>query len=668
MSGAPGPNVIRTCKRCGDTYHPKSTRQECCNKPIKVPCVVCGKLMDQICTFKHQNETCSRDCAAQRIKQNRETSANRLVKICKYCGKEFHPKSVRDVYCEGPHYATCEVCGKQFEIRDILRPSKTCSDECRFILIGQNKDVDAMKASLKATLQERYGVDNPMQIPGSKEKLIATCKERYGTDWYTQTDEYKDKSKETDLQKYGVEHHLSSPEVIAKRQDTIQAKYGVDNVFQSEDIKAKSRETNMTKYGVAYASQSAEVKNNTRQHNLEKYGVEHPMMLPEYQEKAKQTNIEKFGFIAPTQAHISNIAEWYKFIDDPRAYIEANYPEMPRAEELAEAFGVDRSTIDEHLKKCGAKDCIRRAKSLMEEEVIQYIKHIVPGCKVIANDHTILNGSELDIYLPEYRFAIECDPTVTHNSSFPDPWGGDKKSITYHKRKTDICATNDIFLMHIFGYDWVWKKDIIKSMIANILDCSRVLYARKCEIVRVSRADAMIFLNQNHRQGFVSSSVYLGLTYSGELISLMAFGKMRSTIGIDQSDLTGCWELTRFCNKLGISVVGGASRLFKRFVSEYHPKEIRSFSDRAHVRGTLYSKLGFSELRQSDPNYVWVNVATDKAYHRANTQKRNLKRFLHDATIDLTQSEKQIMESHGFAQVYDSGTVTWQWKRQPCID
>ena len=112
---------------------------------------------------------------------------------------------------------------------------------------------------------------------------------------------------------------------------------------------------------------------------------------------------------------------------------------------------------------------------------------------------------------------------------------------------------------------------------------------------------------------------------------------------------------------LNTSVVGGASKLFKHFIRIYNPKRIRSFSDRAHTKGTLYSNLGFIELRRSDPGYVWVNLATDKAYNRVNSQKQNIKKFLQDDSIDLTQSEKQIMEAHRFAQVFDSGTITWQW-------
>lgn len=113
---------------------------------------------------------------------------------------------------------------------------------------------------------------------------------------------------------------------------------------------------------------------------------------------------------------------------------------------------------------------------------------------------------------------------------------------------------------------------------------------------------AEAFLESNHRQGSVTSSVRLGLyTGSGELVSLMTFGKMRSTIGSSKSDSADIVELVRFCNLKNYSVVGGASKLFKHYIREYSPSKIVSFSDRAHTRGNLYSTLGFKEVRRSDP-------------------------------------------------------------------
>ena len=84
--------------------------------------------------------------------------------------------------------------------------------------------------------------------------------------------------------------------------------------------------------------------------------------------------------------------------------------------------------------------------------------------------------------------------------------------------------------------------------------------------------------------------------------------------------------------------------------------DLRKPAENIMVQIMLYSqkksslnleKLGFTEFRRSDPGYVWVDLYTDRAYNRYNTQKQNIRKFLHDDTIDLSKSEKKIMEEHG---------------------
>ena len=657
--------VERECKQCGKKFITIFYKQMYCNEDKQKACAVCGKPIQYKCN-SFVPETCSVACQAVYIKTKRRANIANEVRICKWCGKEFHPKEVRDVYCEGPHFKNCAICGKEFEI-DVRKDQnvETCSKECMGKLMSQNHDYDKGKETQRENLLAKYGVENAMQIPGVVDKIKETNLQKYGAEWYTQTDEYKESVKQTCQEKYGVDHHLQAREVIDKRTSTIKEKYGVDNVFQAEAIKDKSKQTNLQKYGVEYAIQSPEIIARIRERNIEKYGVSHPMMLKEFQDKAIATNEEKYGRKAYTQQHIINIQHWYEFIDNPRQYIQSHYADLPRIDQLASEFGVERTAIDEYLNRSDSFDCIRRAKSMMEELVIDAIKEADPSIKIVVRNRSIIYPYELDLYLPDFNFAIECDPTATHNSSVPDPWGSDPKLPSYHKMKTDMCEKVGISLLHIFGYDWAHKRDVIMSMIKNRLKLSsRTIYARKCKIVEVSGQDSIRFLNENHRQGAANSPVRLGLVYNDELVSLMTFGKMRGTIGTGSEDLDDCWELVRFCSTLNTSVVGGASKLFKGFIKEYSPQRVRSFSDRAHTTGNLYGTLGFKEVRRSSAGYVWVDVFNDRAYHRANAQKQNIKRFLQDENIDLNKTEREIMVEHGFVQVFDSGTITWEWKAE----
>lgn len=574
-----------------------------------------------------------------------------MRKVCAICGQEFEAKTNNQKFCLRVVNRKCAVCGAEFEVKCGGYDKQCCSAKCT-------------KAYMKQYFMKTYGVENPAQLQASQEKAKQTCLARYGTEHYTQTEAYKTSVKQTSLEKYGTEHFLKAQSVKDKRVKTNLEKYGTENAAQSAEVKQHIKQTYHDKYGVENISQLDEVQNKIRDNNIAQYGVAHPMMLSEYKNKAIQTNIEKYGRRAYTQQHIKNIQAWYSFIEDPRRYIQEHYSVSPRTEDLAEDLGVDQSTVGLYLGRNAAFDCVIQATSKMELAVESLIRSLVPDAKVCVHDRHTIWPQELDISLPDYKLAIECNPTATHNSSFEDPWGGEPKTHSYHRRKSKACEEKGYFLFHIFGYEWTHKREIIESMLRNLLHCNDTkIYGRDCTVQVVESKECLAFLNHNHRQGYVASPINLGLYYGDELVSLMTFGHARHTIGkIKNTKHT--YELVRFCSKLNTTVVGGANKLFQHFLRKYKPTSITSFSDIAHTRGLLYEQLGFHKVRESEANYLWVDIASDKAYHRANVQKSRIARFLKDYDLDDSDSEKHIMEIHNFAQVFDSGTITWEWRSQ----
>ena len=75
---------------------------------------------------------------------------------------------------------------------------------------------------------------------------------------------------------------------------------------------------------------------------------------------------------------------------------------------------------------------------------------------------------------------------------------------------------------------------------------------------------------------------------------------------VKSNNIQNKYELIRFCNKINISVIGGASRLLKYFIKTYQPKEIISYADRSWSMGNLYEKLGFKFLYDTKPNYYYI--------------------------------------------------------------
>ena len=355
---------------------------------------------------------------------------------------------------------------------------------------------------------------------------------------------------------------------------------------------------------------------------------------------------------------------YLSFIKDPINYIKGHFNDKPTIHDVSKSIGnLDESSIYSYVGSGKSKELFQYVYSNMENEIFEFICNL-GEFNIQRNNREIISPKELDLYLPEFKLGIECNPTSSHNSSIYYILPDNILSPNYHQNKTNLCQNQNIFLFHIFGYEWSWKRDIIKSMIRNILGkCEIKFYARKLYVEEISFYECKSFLNMNHRQGFANAKVRLGLkTEDDILVSVMTFDRTRHTIGGKDSDTENTWELVRFCNLLNTSVVGGASKLFKYFLNHYEYDKIISFSDRAHTKGDLYQTLGFSQVHISEPNYVWVNYTDDTYYNRVTCQKRNLPKLFDEPDLDIkNQTEKQIMVSHGFVQVFDSGNIRWEY-------
>jgi len=456
----------------------------------------------------------------------------------------------------------------------------------------------------------------------------------------------------------------SSLEVREKRAQTCLIRMGVDNPAKHPEIKRK----------LSAVMRSDRYLNGRRFTCTLVYGHPSPMQNDEVKAKKAYTYRQHYGPEGRkyTAAELANImtdpskADVYAaFKSDPRDFVLTHYTEKPTMLQLMTDLGVTDTTIYDILVKYDCHDIISHQYSQLECEVVDYIKQISPNVEIIQNDRSMITPHELDIYLPQYQIAFECNPAFTHNSSIGTSWGDKPKHYRYHQYKSEKAAEQGIFLFHIFGYEWKAHKDVIKSMIANLLGCTaRRIGARETYVFEIPAAVGKEFLNSNHRQGALTSKVYIGLKLKStdELVSVMTFNHLRNTIGKTTHTETNTWELSRFCNLINCSVVGGASKLFKYFLKHYQPDKVISFSDVAHTRGNLYQTLQFSRMYQTPPSYVWTTIDDNKYYHRVRCQKHNLISLFNDASIDIEhQTEKEIMEAHGFVRVYDSGVIKWVW-------
>lgn len=254
----------------------------------------------------------------------------------------------------------------------------------------------------------------------------------------------------------------------------------------------------------------------------------------------------------------------------------------------------------------------------------------------------ILGGLEIDVLYGS--LGVEVNGVYWHSTS-------QGKDRDYHLNKTLLAMGKGGKLVHFWDYEIIDKLEIVVSMVKSRLGNSTKVGARNTSIIELDNSTFNAFVNTSHISGDSVCSKRYGLMYDGVLISAMGFSKSR----FDKS----CeWEIVRFCNLNGYTVVGGASKLFKFFLDSVQPESVVSYADRRFGEGEVYRKLGFEFSHSSKPNYF--HIKGHKRYSRYMTQKHNLPTLLGDK-FDSSLSEIENLKNCGFHQVFDCGNNVYKW-------
>jgi hypothetical protein len=275
-----------------------------------------------------------------------------------------------------------------------------------------------------------------------------------------------------------------------------------------------------------------------------------------------------------------------------------------------------------------------------ETEMYEWIKTFYSG-KVIRNDRTQLSGKEIDIYLPELNIGIEYCGIYWHSNLFKDK--------NHLLKKRELANEKNIKLYTIFDSEWEYKKDITKSRIKHIINkTNRVIYARKTNVIEISSKISKKFLNENHIQGKDISSIRYGAYENDELVAVMTFSKLRFSKHVD-----GEYELCRYCNLRDVSVVGIASKIFKRFIKDYSPKKIISYADKRWSYGEIYNTLNFKLTHDSPPS-PWYTNDFKTLKHRTSFMR-------HKLDININESTEDKILEMGYYKIYDCGNMVWSY-------
>lgn len=292
-------------------------------------------------------------------------------------------------------------------------------------------------------------------------------------------------------------------------------------------------------------------------------------------------------------------------------------------------------------------------RSKEEVQIGDYIKSLLPNETVTLNDRSTLKNYEMDIFIPSYKIAFEYNGLYWHSDI--------RRDRNYHLNKLKSVNKRGIKLIQIFEDEYYGHKDIVLSKIKHILKKDNDLpkiYARKCTIKQISLNDCKDFLNKNHIQGISKSTVYLGCFYNDTLCGVMSFK--------EEEKGTNKWELTRFATDINYLCIGVGGKLFKHFVREYNPEEVKSFADRRWTTDkddNLYTKLGFKLHETLRPDYKYYKRDTQKRYHKFNFRKKTLIKNYPDHGLTEDMTETEMTKKIGAIKIWDCGLYKYIWKK-----
>lgn len=278
------------------------------------------------------------------------------------------------------------------------------------------------------------------------------------------------------------------------------------------------------------------------------------------------------------------------------------------------------------------------------KQVEMFVKSL--GVQIQSNIRSIIPPKELDIFIPERSLAIEMNGAYWH--SLTEKATLDERMS--HRDKFNLCHNLGIRLLQIDEFEWKEERVrlIWQSIIASKLKKHHRIYARNTEFRVVSRREANIFLECNHLQGVpFTAKWYFGLSYQRELVTVAAFSMHEKKFV----------NLTRLAFKKGLTVVGGAQKVFKNSLP-FLPAlaGIITFSDNRYSDGSIYPLLGFVKDKDLPPSYQWF--FKNRMFNKRLCRHSRLGKLL-GTSYNPSETEHKNMYRNGARCLYDAGYQRW---------
>ena len=324
-----------------------------------------------------------------------------------------------------------------------------------------------------------------------------------------------------------VKSTMQIKETIEKKRKTCLEKYGFDHPNKSEVIKNKIFDTNIKRYGNKYIFIG--FRNKIVKTNIEKYGGVSSFCSKDIKRKCENTMLEKYGHKFSNQikkihkkiienglkTRIKTIKQKYSNILD---IVGTNYT-VKCDNGCNHSFEIDSFNFYQRIRYntiiCSICNPIDKHSSGKEINFIKFITDNYSG-ETISN-YRILNGKEIDIFIPELKIGFEFNGLYWHSDEFKDN--------DYHKNKVDVAKLKGIKLLHVYEDDWFYKNDIIKNDILRLL---KPLKKDKINIFETNQNISSLYVSNNNLYGYEKSGINIcASNLDNDIISMISIKRIK---------------------------------------------------------------------------------------------------------------------------------------------
>ena len=279
-----------------------------------------------------------------------------------------------------------------------------------------------------------------------------------------------------------------------------------------------------------------------------------------------------------------------------------------------------------HLSGQGCPKCYR-SSSHFEDEIMNSLNHI----EVEHRNRKVLNGKEIDIYLPQYNLGIEFNGLYWHSEE-------NGKDKDYHLNKLNECNKQGVELIQIFEDEWIGKRNICEAMLKNEIgiNANEIIYSSVCLVLETDDNETVNdFLVKNSIFGGDEQyDISIAAYFNDDIVGLMMFKK----------NTNNEYVLNRITTNITYNCVGVEEKMFDYFKEKYNPNKITYFADRrwvTHVNNNIFTKLGFKIEKIIEPSFT---------YYKKNTRLGRIKK-------------DEITDESDCTRIWDCGKVKYVYSK-----